>query len=155
RYISACEAAWRLLGNELQYKKPPVQRLNFHLFGEHNLLFDEDVDLEDVINKPTVDESQFLAWFDANKMYPQTRELTYVEAPSKFVWNTTISQWTPRKNEDQPSVGRLRYVPPGSGNNYYLRCLLNVVRGETCHEDYIKVGEVQYLTYRDACYERG
>ncbi|CAA0830302.1 Unknown protein, partial [Striga hermonthica] len=155
RYISSCEAAWRLFGNELQYKKPPVQRLNFHLFGEQNLLFDDQGNLLNVIRKPTVDQSQFLEWFETNKKYPAARELTYAEAPSKFVWNTTIRQWTPRSNEDQPSVGRLRYVPPGSGNNYYLRLLLTVVRGATCHEDYMKVDDVQYLTYRDACYARG
>ncbi|CAA0830875.1 Unknown protein, partial [Striga hermonthica] len=154
RYVSSCEAAWRLLGFELQYKRPTVQRLSFHLKGQQNIIFEDDDDLEDVLNKPTVNESQFLAWFEANKIYPEARELTYVEAPSKFVWDATEREWRPRKRKDG-TIGRLNHVNPGCGDNYYLRCLLNVVRGATCHEDYMKVGDIQYLNYRDACYEHG
>ncbi|CAA0842482.1 Unknown protein, partial [Striga hermonthica] len=153
RYVSSCEAAWRLLGFELQYKKPPVQRLSFHLKDQQSIVFDDDDCIDDVLKKPTVHESQFLAWMEANKIYPEARELTYVEAPSKFVWNAKTRQWTPRIKDG--SIGRLHYVPPHCGDNYYLRCLLNVVRGATCYEDYMKVGDVQYLTYRDACYARG
>ena len=28
----------------------------------------------------------FLQWMEANKEYPEARELTYVEFPQKFVW---------------------------------------------------------------------
>ncbi|CAA0819870.1 Unknown protein, partial [Striga hermonthica] len=153
RYVSSCEAAWRLLGFELQYKKPSVQRLSFHLKGEHNIVFEDDDPIDAVLNNPTVNESQFLAWMEANKMYPEARKLTYVEAPTKFVWNKTERVWTPRIRPG--CIGRLSYVPPNVGDNYYLRCLVNVVRGATCHEDYMKVEDVQHMSYRDACYARG
>ncbi|CAA0837474.1 Unknown protein, partial [Striga hermonthica] len=153
RYVSSCEAAWRLLGYELQYKKPPVQRLSFHLKGEQYVIFEDEDRIDEVIKKPTVNESQFLAWMEANKIYPEARELTYVEAPSKFVWNTTLREWTPRIREG--AIARLRYVPPNAGDNFYLRCLVNVIRGATCHEDYMKVDNVQYSSYRDACHALG
>ncbi|KAK6137063.1 hypothetical protein DH2020_029195 [Rehmannia glutinosa] len=42
RYISLCEAAWRLLGFEIQYKYPSVERLSFHLPNEQSVIFDDN-----------------------------------------------------------------------------------------------------------------
>ncbi|KAL3623641.1 hypothetical protein CASFOL_032457 [Castilleja foliolosa] len=153
RYISSCEAAWRLLEFELQYKYPPVTRLNFHLENEQNIIYEEDENIEDVLNKPTVQMSMFLEWMKANKKYEDARLLTYPEAPSRFVWDRKAKEWKPRQKV--PCIGRLYYVPPGCGDNYYLRCLLTVVRGATCYADYMKYNNVQYESYRDACYARG
>ena len=38
---------------------------------------------------------------------------------------------------------------------YYLRFLLNVVKGATSYEDIRKVNGVQYETFRDTCYALG
>ncbi|XP_042029804.1 uncharacterized protein LOC121776687 [Salvia splendens] len=117
RYISSCEAAWRIFGYDIQYKDPAVERLSFHLPNEKYVVFEDSEPLERVVNHNSVRESQFLAW-----MY---------------------------------SIGRLFYVPPGSGDMYYLRCLLNVVRGATSYEDIKCVNGIQYATFRDACYALG
>jgi hypothetical protein len=74
-----------------------------------------------------------MAWMDANKKYPYARNLTYGEFPTKFVWNKGDRKWTPRKRGF--SIGRLHYVPPGSGQKFYLRTLLNYVRGPTSFDD--------------------
>ncbi|KAL3643546.1 hypothetical protein CASFOL_014361 [Castilleja foliolosa] len=96
----------------------------------------------------------FTAWFLANIMHPKLGEsLTYPEFPQKFVWNNDAKMWFPRKRGF--SLGRAYYVPPGSGEAYYQRCLINVIRGATCHEDMMKVNNVQYNTYKDACYALG
>ena len=47
------------------------------------------------------------------------------------------------------------YHPPGSGEIYYLRLLLNFVRGPTCYKEIRTVDGVVYPTFRDACYTRG
>lgn len=39
RYISPCEAVWRIFGFEIQYREPAVERLSFHLPGKHNVIF--------------------------------------------------------------------------------------------------------------------
>ncbi|KAK6127772.1 hypothetical protein DH2020_038481 [Rehmannia glutinosa] len=90
---------------------------------------------------------------EANKIYPEARELTYAEAPTKFTWKSKLKKWEPRKAGF--TIGRVFYVPPGAGDMYYLRCLINVVRGATCHDDYKKVQGVQHRTYREACYALG
>ena len=38
RYISTTEACWRLFQFELNYRDPPVERLNFHLENEQQTL---------------------------------------------------------------------------------------------------------------------
>ncbi|KAL3646345.1 hypothetical protein CASFOL_011525 [Castilleja foliolosa] len=151
RYVSSCEAAWRLLKFELQYKHPPVTRLSFHLENEHNIVYEENESIETVTGKPQT--SMFLEWMKLNKFDTKANELTYSDAPSAFVWDKKAKVWkTRQKNE---SIGRLYYVPPGCGDNYYLRCLLTVVRGATCFEDYMKYNNVQYSSFREACYARG
>ncbi|KAL3656102.1 hypothetical protein CASFOL_000498 [Castilleja foliolosa] len=88
-----------------------------------------------------------------NKTDTKARELTYSDAPSAFVWDKYAKVWKSRQKNH--SIGRLYFVPPGCGDNYYLRCLLTVVRGATCFEDYIKYNNVQYASFREACYASG
>ena len=151
RYVSSCEAAWRIFGFEIQYKDPSVERLSFHLPNEQHIIFDEADSLDNVLNRRTIHESKFLGWMEANKIYSEGRNLTYGEFPTKFVWKK--DHWQPRKQ--RYSIGRLFYVAPGSGDMYYLRCLLNVVKGATCYEDLRFVNGVQYDTFRDACFALG
>ncbi|CAH9080016.1 unnamed protein product [Cuscuta epithymum] len=153
RYVSPCEAAWRILGFEIQYRNPAVERLSLHLPGEQNVYFSDTSSLQNVVDQQTMKESMFVAWFKANKKYPEAKNLTYVEFPQKFVWHKETKEWKERKKGF--SIGRINYVPPGSGEIFYMRCLMNVVRGATCHDDLKIVDDIQFLTYRDACYERG
>lgn len=153
RYISPCEAAWRIFGYDIQYRKPAVERLSFHLPNEQNVIFTDSDPIDEVLSKPTVNESMFLSWFEANKIYAEARELTYSEFPTKFVWKHDEKSWRPRKKGY--SIGRIFYVPPGSGEKYYLRCLLTVVRGPTCYEDIRTVNGVVYKTFKEACYALG
>ncbi|XP_031116779.1 uncharacterized protein LOC116020446 [Ipomoea triloba] len=153
RYVSACEAAWRLLSFDVQLRHPPVERLSFHLPDCQTVIFEDDDRIENVLNRPTVNQSMFTAWFDANKKYASAKELAYIDMPSKFVWKKDVREWHPRKRGF--SIGRIFFVPPGSGEVYYLRCLLNVVRGPTSFQDIKTVQGVVYPTFRDACYARG
>ncbi|CAN7046761.1 unnamed protein product [Brassica oleracea var. botrytis] len=67
------------------------------------------------------------AYFEANKKYEEARELTYIQFPSRFVYNSDIKAWTPRKQGT--AIGRAIYVHPAAGDTYYLRIILNVVKG--------------------------
>ncbi|GJV77693.1 ATP-dependent DNA helicase PIF1 [Tanacetum coccineum] len=68
RYISACEATWRIFSFDIHYRYPSVERLSFHLPGEQNIFYEDDADLCDVLNKPTVGSSMFMAWMERNKV---------------------------------------------------------------------------------------
>ncbi|XP_019199139.1 PREDICTED: uncharacterized protein LOC109192887 [Ipomoea nil] len=153
RYISPCEAAWRIFAFDIQFRNPSVERLSFHLPNEHSVIFHDDDLVDDVVNRPTVAQSMFTAWLEANKSYAEARQLTYSQMPTKFVWKKDKREWHPRQRNW--AIGRIFYVPPNSGEIFYLRCLLNIVRGPTSFDDIKKVDGVQYNSFRDACYARG
>nr|XP_009804789.1 PREDICTED: uncharacterized protein LOC104249954 [Nicotiana sylvestris] len=146
QYISTCEAAW--------HREPSVERLSFHLPNEQTIIFSDDGPIDHVANRPSVKESKFLSWFEANNTYEEARELTYAEFPLKFVWNKKLKKWEKRRTSAF-SIGRIFFVPPGSGEQYYLRMLLNVIKGPKCYEDLRRINNHDHLTFRDACYAMG
>ena len=163
RYLSACEATWRILQYEVHYRYPPVERLPFHLPGQQQVVYGAEDDINDVLNKPSVASSKFLAWMECNETDALARTLTYAEFPTKFVWKPDKKIWQRRKQGF--AVGRIHYVPPSLGEAYYLRVLLNKVKGPTRWEDIRTVSdrfydyqgkdEKIYDSYRDTCFALG
>ncbi|XP_071740753.1 uncharacterized protein [Rutidosis leptorrhynchoides] len=154
RYISSCEAVWRMLSFDINHRNPTVIRLAFHLEDQHSVIFDEAQLLEEVLEDPSVNVSQFLEWMKCNETNAEAKQLTYVEFPTKFVWNKDTRQWTPRKNFTG-SIGRIHHVSPQTGELFFLRILLNHVRGPTCYEDIKTVNGNLCPTFKAACYEMG
>lgn len=60
RYISSSESVWRILGYDIHFRDPSVERLSFHVEGEQNVCFKDSDFLEDLIDKPTVAQTKFL-----------------------------------------------------------------------------------------------
>lgn len=85
RYVSSCEASWRLLSFDVQYRMPTVERLSFHLSYYQSIVFEDDDTIDNVLSRHTIGQSMFNGWFDANKNYAVARLLTYIEMPTKFV----------------------------------------------------------------------
>ncbi|CAH1445856.1 unnamed protein product [Lactuca virosa] len=54
RYLSACEASWRIYGFDVHYIYPSVVRLPFHLPGKQNVVYGADDDIEDVLDKQSI-----------------------------------------------------------------------------------------------------
>ncbi|XP_076945657.1 uncharacterized protein LOC143616823 [Bidens hawaiensis] len=152
RYISACEASWRIFSFDIHYRNPSVIRLPFHLPGQH-VIYEELDDINDVLDKPSVAASMFLEWLNCNKSYPEARKLTYVEFPTNFVWKIENRKWQSRKKGF--SIGRIHSVSHSLGEAYYLRILLNKVKGPTTFEEIRTVNNVVFPTFRDACYAHG
>ncbi|XP_071694640.1 uncharacterized protein [Rutidosis leptorrhynchoides] len=154
RYISSCEAVWRMLAFDINHRNPTVIRLAFHLEDQHSVIFDETQLLEDVLEDPSVNVSQFLEWMKCNETNDDAKLLTYVEFPTKFVWNKDTRLWTPRKKLTG-SIGRIHHVSPQTGELFFLRILLNKVRGPTCYQDIRTVNGIVCPTFKAACYEMG
>ena len=92
----------------------------------------------------------FLEWMKCNAKYPKAKELQYYEFPGYFVWNKQEREWSPRKKGF--AIGRMYYAYPGSGERFYMRTLLNFVKGPICYEDIRTVNGVLYPTFKEACY---
>ncbi|KAL7091157.1 hypothetical protein ACP275_12G088400 [Erythranthe tilingii] len=153
RYLSPCEAAWRLFAFDIHYREPSVKCLPLHLPDEQVVIFGDDEPMESILDRPNIQKSKFLAWMEANKIFPEARDLTYAQYPMQFVWKQPLHEWRPRKRGF--SVGRIHFVPPGSGELYYLRILLNIANGPTSYEQLRTINNAIYPTFKDACYAIG
>ncbi|CAA7035449.1 unnamed protein product [Microthlaspi erraticum] len=116
-------------------------------------IYNEDDPVEEVMSRITSTRSKFLAWMEANCQYEEARHLTYAEFPTKYVWINRTKVWKPR--EKGFAIGRLTYVPPSAVESYYLRVLLNIIKGPRSFEEIRTVDGLVYETFKDACYALG
>ncbi|XP_074374349.1 uncharacterized protein LOC141714747 [Apium graveolens] len=152
-HISACEACWRIFQFSINYRYPSVERLHFHLPGEHTVIFEENRCIENVLNIPGIEKTKFTEWLETNKRNEDARNLTYAEFPKNWVWNSKEKIWTRRKKGK--AVGRIYFAHPASGERFYMRMLLNFVKGSTSFECIRMVNGVTYPTFKAACYALG
>ncbi|GKD29003.1 ATP-dependent DNA helicase PIF1-like protein, partial [Tanacetum coccineum] len=127
RYLSACEAAWRVFGFEIHYRTPCVERLPFHLQDEQSVLFDATDSIDFTLEKESVNETKFIQWMELNKL-------------DTFARTLRKKNWTRRQRGF--SLGRIHHVPPSWGELFYLRVLLNKVIGPEEWSDLRKYDDV-------------
>jgi hypothetical protein len=128
-------------------------RLGFHLQEQNSITLRDSEHLTAVIAKERIQETMFTEWMRMNSVNQEARKLTYSEFPTKFVWDERIKKWKKRKTGN--TIGRIFYAHPTSGERYYLRKLLNIVRGPKNFESIKTVKGVTYATFKEACYARG
>ncbi|XP_038720029.1 uncharacterized protein LOC120012664 [Tripterygium wilfordii] len=153
RYLSAYEAVWRLFEFKIHYRYPAVERLAIHLPGMNSVLLGNDQDLREIGYEDSISRTMFTQWMTTNSNNVDARELTYVLFPTQWVWNQNKRTWTKRKRG--MSIGRIVYVHPSLGELYYLRILLNVVKGPCNYEDIRTVNNVLYPSFKEACAAHG
>lgn len=128
-------------------------RLSFHLPGENSLSLRDSEKLSTVIAREGIQQTMFTEWMKMNSISSKARQLTYSEFPTKFVWDQQKKIWKERKVGK--SIGRIYYAHPTCGERYYLRILLNIVRGPTSYEDLRTVGNFTHTTFKETCYALG
>jgi hypothetical protein len=129
RYISSTEAAWRIFEFAMHLEWPSVYRLPVHLPNEHMVFYNPEDDAQDVLDRAAAKETCLTGWFKANAnnalVAAGAHDHLYQDFPSKFVWTKT--KWKIR--ERGMAIGRMYSAAPGSGERFYLRLLLTVVKG--------------------------
>lgn len=55
-------------------------------------MFNDKGRIDDVLHRPHVQNTKFLAWMEANKRYLEAKLLTYSQFPLHFVWKDTEHQ---------------------------------------------------------------
>lgn len=153
RYLSCCEAIWRLFGFEIHGKFPPVERLYVHLPGMNFITVREDTNLGDIVDDEASQMSSLTQWFVANQQSSSGHDLTYCQFPNRYTWDGTSKLWTVRRRGFK--LGRLRYVHPSAGETFFLWMLLMVVKGAKNYEDVRTHAGILYPTFREACQARG
>ncbi len=153
RWVGPQEALWRIYGFDLNGISPPVLQLQLHLPGMHLVSYKENADVRRVLDAQGVEKSMLTEFFKANQEFSWAQSLLYREFPESAVWNPTSKKWKPRQRSTQ--VGRIISAHPAEGEQYYLRVLLNHVRGPTSYE-YLRIVEgIVYPTFQEAAEKRG
>ncbi|EOA28676.1 hypothetical protein CARUB_v10024900mg [Capsella rubella] len=153
RYLSACEATWRIFAFDIHERKPAVTRLSLHLPNQQRITYPEGARLEYILSKEGIDKTMLTEWFEMNKRCPEARKLTYIQFPTYYVWDSDGKMWSERKQGF--SIGRIVNIHPTAGDLYYLRMLLNTEKGPTSFDDLLTVENVKHKTFKAACYARG
>lgn len=129
---------------------PAVMQLQVHLPGMHMVGFKDTDSLEDIANRASSQMSMLTEYFTKNREDPKARGLLYREFPEHYRWIKSQKRWVPRKIK-RLQIGRLIYASPGEGERYYLRVLLNHVRGPTSFEAIRTVRGEKQPSFRTAC----
>ena len=116
---------------------------------QQNVVFSGSESLHFVLRRPGINKTMLTKWFECNKKDSNARELCYSEFPSKYVWDAGQKEWVTRSKGF--SLGRLTYIHPAAGELYFLRLLLNHIKGPTRFVDLRKVDGIVYLTFQLAC----
>ncbi|KAK9078099.1 hypothetical protein SSX86_002156 [Deinandra increscens subsp. villosa] len=153
RYLSACEAVWRMLAFDIHYSYPSVMKLTFHLPDQNVVMLRESDKIAATVHRLGIKETMFGEWFELNKVDARARELTNAELPAKYVWHARDKRWVRRSC--RTCIGRIVYCNLAAGPRYYLRMLLGIVKGARSF-DVIKTFDGKlYPTFKEACYARG
>lgn len=154
RYVSACEACWRLLDFPTTGRSHSVERLPVHLPRQHQVLFQDNADIDEVTANQR--ESQLTRFFRLcanSEPGAIVRQLTYTDLPLHYRWER--GHWVRRAREATSKIARMYSVSMREGERFYLRILLNKVKGPTCFEDVRTYRGVVYNTFREAAIARG
>ena len=89
-------------------------------------------------------------YFNVSRSNHAARQYLYREFPEHFTWNKSKKFWKPRKVK-RIQIGRLVYANPAKGERYYLRIMLNHVRGAISYENMRTWRGAMYAIFRQAC----
>ncbi|KAK9713953.1 hypothetical protein RND81_06G060800 [Saponaria officinalis] len=132
------------------FKYPSVMRLPVHLEGEQAVVINDNSVLKVVIQKMSEAETILTSWMHTNAIDPDARTLSNAKFPTKYRWD---KGWPKRKHGK--CIGRIAYVHHTAGERYYLRLLLNIVKGSQSFEDIRIINGILYPSYKDTCYALG
>ncbi|XP_060960966.1 uncharacterized protein LOC133031476 [Cannabis sativa] len=148
RWIAAPEAMWRIYGFIVNEMYPSVYSLHLHLEHQHPVTFRADQDLSNIATSEHFKKSMLTEFFVLNRTDQNANALPYKQIPESYVWNQQHKIWSTRRKKTV--IGRIVTTNPFEGERYYLRILLNHVRGPLSFEDLRTVNGVLAPTYREA-----
>lgn len=96
----------------------------------HEVQFPDDQPLQDLIRRESTRKTMLTEFFHRNSVDLNARQYLYREFPEHYTWSSKQKCWNDRVSPAKV-IGRLHTVTPGDPERYYLRLLLNHVRGPT------------------------
>ncbi len=150
RYITAFEAAWKLMKYKISKASHSVVDLQIHLPNEEKIyeVYEKTTNLttEELFQKKK--NSKLSAFFKLCQTCSKARNLTYCEVPQFYFWKDYT--WKERKKQLK-SFGRVPPITMRLGEIYYLKLLLLITKGPTSFEDLKTIDNITYETFYEAC----
>ena len=166
RYLSAPEAAWRILGYHISEKHPPVSTLSIHLPGQNIHKFNEgpnSTSLSSLLHYfhrpklPLFDDILYTEYFEQYCFYSLNQgavrnidDEEYMEEP---IQGKARQRVQPRRR-NTGLIARIQTVSPMAGELFYLRCLL-LHRPARNFRDLRKFDDKVYNTFHEAAIHCG
>ncbi|XP_073059734.1 uncharacterized protein [Primulina eburnea] len=154
RWICAPEALWRIFSFEFSRMYPSVIRLQLHTPNQHLVYFDPQQHVSDLLADDDNSKTMLTEFFKINCDPDLIGKYLYREFPQYYTWIKSGKKWIRRRSYNKV-VGRVYVVSPSEGERFYLRILLNHVRGPTSFEDLMNVNGVTYSTFKESAQIRG
>jgi hypothetical protein len=155
RYVSAPEAAWRLLGFNMHQQSHTIVRLQVHLPDEQNVYFTEE-NMAIVAERAGNKQTNLTAWFALNQVDQSANDILYSDIPHHYVFDKKQCKWTPRQRGAERTIGRMYSVNLASDTERFcLRLLLLHVRGATSFEDLRTVEGELCVSFKAAAQKKG
>ncbi|KAF0309099.1 hypothetical protein FJT64_019741 [Amphibalanus amphitrite] len=174
RFLGSMEAAWRLQDRPIHGHHPPVQQLQLHMDNdERRVVFRDDANLDAVLDGEQINHSMLTSFFELCQVDEFAATLLYTEVPRYYTWqvrrgrgaDARPAHWRRRlrgqPHPDVPGVfvsdtlSRMYTTTPRAGEVFFLRLLLNNVRGPRSYEHLRTVNGRVCATMREACSELG
>ena len=122
RYISASEAAWRILHFEMHDQSPNVVHLQVHPPGHHMVVFNPEDNIQPVMDRAGAEQTTLTAFFTANAdpgpLGQEVMKYIYQEFPQHFVYKSDKHAW--QLQQRGFALGWMFFVTPTSGERFYL-----------------------------------
>ena len=134
-------------------EKSSVYCLLVHLEDKQTIYFDDDYNVEKVMDRDAIRMTHLTVWFIANVILKGAIDITYHDFPQCFVWEKHLKKWKPCSQCDV--IGSMYFVHPSSSDHFYLRLLLTTVIGAKSWEDLRRFGDELHPTYKTACFACG
>ena len=151
RYVSAPEAAWRLLEGPMHDRSHAVLRLPVHLPHQQTIIFEEGRE-EEALQAAQLKCTKLEAWFQLNQRSTTARNIKYTEIPYHYVF--AKNEWKPRQRGENKIIARMYTVGVKDAERFYLRLLLLHVPGATSFEYLRTVDGTICTTFKEAASRR-
>ena len=155
RTIDPYDSHWRMSQYRIQERFPAVQKLAIHTEGQHTVIFREGKAAQAI---EEVKDSTLMAFFKLNIEDEDARKYKYQDIPKYYTWKD--NKWfkrrsQPEDNEIPRTIGRVNNVSPVQGERFYLRLLLNHIKGARSFQEMKVFQGEEYLTYKETCLAMG
>ncbi|XP_010677941.1 uncharacterized protein LOC104893524 [Beta vulgaris subsp. vulgaris] len=154
RWICAPEAFWKIYKFPLTRMCPAIDRLQVHLPNMHQVRFEGNNLISDILEDPRNSKTMLTQLFKMNETDPGARRYLYREFPEHYRWLKSSSEWQ-RRRSNQRVMGRLYVASPLEEERFYLRLMLNHVRGPQSFEDLRTINGITKPTFRAAAESLG